>query len=484
VSKEVGWSFLYVACSKVMRLAMRLSAPAFVLMAAVVCSTKVSAAQQEKSERAQARRLLLEASRLIYDIPEPQQSSAVANIASQLARGGDLEDALRISQSTKKRGDQSLATGLIAWQLVQRGNVGQALSLIESIADDQNRETQYGSLAVLLAEKGDLTGAIRIAQMRKEPQGRVSILVEIAQQKARTKDFEEAGKILKQAIQIGHELVDQNASKASVLQNIAITQSEIGDLPGALLTLAELSTIAHQYEGPEGNGLMLHWLGCAQAQVGDVVGALRTHEEMVPGSNSDIVLMAIAEAQAKQGLMADALQTAERVSEVNLRSSTLRSIAIARGKHGTLQDAIEAIDRIPDSASRSEAIGALALEQAVSGNPAAALTAQRALEFTNEVSSGSVSSSTGLEMIAVARSVLGDFAGAQAIIRSMPEPESRVWPLWNLTSMLAEAGRDNEAVTLAEDEDSPLPKLHALLGTADGLLTRVASEEQASTARK
>ncbi len=95
-----------------------------------------------------------------------------------------------------------------------------------------------------------------------------------------------------------------------------------------------------------------------------------THEEMAPGSNSDIVLMAIAEEQAKQGLMADALQAAERISDVNLRSSTLRSIAIARGKHGTLQDAIEAIDSNPDSASRSEAIGASATNGSQGGPPA------------------------------------------------------------------------------------------------------------------
>ncbi len=462
---------------------MRLIGPAFVLMAAVVSSTETPAGQQERSERTQARRLLLEASRLIDAIPETQRSSAVANIASQLARGGDLEDALKISQSTKNRVDQDLAMGSIAWQLAQRGNVGQALRLVESIPNDQNREAQYGSLAVLLAEKGDMAGALRIAQLRKEPQGRFSILLEIAQQKARTKDSAEARKILKQVIQIGNELVQENASNATILQGIATTQSEIGDTPGALLTLAELSTIANQYEGPEGKGLMLQLLGCAQAQVGDVVGALRTHEEMAPGSNSDIVLMAIAEEQAKQGLMADALQAAERISDVNLRSSTLRSIAIARGKHGTLQDAIEAIDRIP-AASRSEAMGVLALEQAVVDNPAAALTAQRALEFANEVRSGSVSSGRGFEMLAVTRSVLGDFAGAQEIVRSMPEPGSRVWPLWNLTSMLAEAGRENEAVTLAEDEDSPLPKLYALLGTAEGLLTRIVSEEQASTARK
>src|SRR2546430_422797 len=189
------------------------------------------------------------------------------------------------------------------------------VSSTETPAGQQERSERTQARRPLLAEKGDMAGALRIAQMRKEPHGRFSILLEIAQQKARTKDSAEARKILKQVIQIGNELVQENASNATILQGIATTQSEIGDTPGALLTLAELSTIANQYEGPEGKGLMLQLLGCAQAQVGDVVGALRTHEEMAPGSNSDIVLMAIAEEQAKQGLMTDALQTAERISE-------------------------------------------------------------------------------------------------------------------------------------------------------------------------
>src|ERR1700719_894816 len=173
-----------------MRLPMRLPLPAFILVAAVVSSTHISAAQLETSERAQARQLLLEASRLLDKIPESQQSTAVANIASQLSRSGDFEDALRISRSTKNQDDQDLATGPIAWQLVQLGNVGQALELVESTANDQNKEGQYASLAALLAEKGDLTGALRIAQMRREPEGRVAILTQIARQKARTKDFE------------------------------------------------------------------------------------------------------------------------------------------------------------------------------------------------------------------------------------------------------------------------------------------------------
>jgi tetratricopeptide (TPR) repeat protein len=344
-------------------------------------------------------------------------------------------------------------------------------------------------LAALLAEKGDMTGALRVAQISRNPQGRVSVLVQIAQQKAQSKNKDVTGakEVLHQAMENAEELIHENASHASLLSAIATTQSEIGDTTGALRTLSELSAVAHQYAGPEGKGLLLNSLGSAQAQVGDLVGALQTHEEMARspnmGLNPDFVLMSIAEEQAKRGLMADALQSDDRFSDNALKAVTLRQVAIVRGTSRTLQDVIEAIDRITNSASRSEAIGALALEQAVADNPAAAFTAQRALEFANEAGSETLSSDKGREMTAVTRAILGDFAAAEEIIKSMPEVESRVWPLWNLTEMLTEAGRETEALSLAEDENAPLPKLYALLGTAQGLLTRLAAKERASASR-
>jgi hypothetical protein len=50
--------------------------------------------------------------------------------------------------------------------------------------------------------------------------------------------------------------------------------------------------------------------------------------------------------------------------------------------------------------------------------------------------------------------------------------------------MLAEAGRTNEAFSLAEDQDSPYAKTYALLGTAQGIMERVESEQKASAGRK
>lgn len=88
-----------------------------------------------------------------------------------------------------------------------------------------------------------------------------------------------------------------------------------------------------------------------------------------------------------------------------------------------------------------------------------------------------------VQSIVVARSVLGDFATAEQLVDTMNEPESRIWPLWNLTSMLARAGRTEEALALAEGQDSELPKAYALLGTAQGILDRAKEKEKGAARR-
>jgi hypothetical protein len=61
----------------------------------------------------------------------------------------------------------------------------------------------------------------------------------------------------------------------------------------------------------------------------------------------------------------------------------------------------------------------------------------------------------------------------------MTKPESRVWPLWNITSFMVRAGHTQEALALAENQDAAYPKAYALLGTAQGILNHLESEEQA-----
>jgi tetratricopeptide (TPR) repeat protein len=434
-------------------------------------------AQQGAGQADEARRLLVEASQLVKDLPEDQQPSAAANIAGQLTRAADLPDALATVGLLKKADDQALATGSIAWQLAHAGNSVQALALVDSIANGQMKDASYDTLAEVLVERGDLTGALQVAHRRKDPFGVASTLMRIASQRAKGQDLSGARDALGEAISIANQGLKEDPGKVTFLTQIAATQAEIGDMAGAFRTIDEFSVAAHQYKGPEGNGLLLQLLACTQAQLSDVGGAQRTVAEIPRGNNSDLALMAISEEQAKHGLMIDALETAGLVSDPNLKSYAFRAIAMTRGTHGTLRDALEAIDQMAEPAARAEAIASLALEQAVNENPSASST----LQVASELSIGAVSRASGRtpEFVAVTRAVLGDLVGAQQIVQNMTEPESRVWPLWNITSMLAEAGCTEEALALAENQDSAYPKAYSLLGTAQGILNRVEAEAAA-----
>lgn len=125
------------------------------MLLVVFSSSPLPAAQQEASDLAEARRLLVEASYLAKDIPEFQQSSAAANIAGQLVRAADLPDALRTARFLSKSEDQTQVLGIIAWQLAHNGDVAQALSLVDRASEGQNKAVAYELLAELIAERAN-----------------------------------------------------------------------------------------------------------------------------------------------------------------------------------------------------------------------------------------------------------------------------------------------------------------------------------------
>ncbi len=454
----------------------------FICLSLIVCflgcnPSGLLAAQQETGELAKARLLLVEASHLVKDIPEFQQPSAAANIAGQQTRAADLPGALATIRLLKETEDQALATGIVAWQLAHDGNSTQALALVESTVDGQNKGVAYENLAQLHAQEGDLKGGLQIAhRIRKDPNRLADTLVRLASKRAKTGDLSGAREVLSDALNVAEEALKENIGYVTILTQIATTQAEIGDTADAFITLDRFSAFAHQYKSAEGNSTFLQQLATAQAQIGDVVGAQRTIEE-IPAGNSDLALMSISQEQAKHGLVVDALENAARISSPWFKASALREIAMSRGTHGTLNDALEAIDHIPEPAGRAEALATLALEQAENENPAASLTLQLAWKLATQMAADAPDDVLGT--IAVTRALLGDFAGAQQIVQDMTKPESRVWPLWNITSFMVRAGHTQEALALAENQDAAYPKAYALLGTAQGILNHLESEEQA-----
>jgi hypothetical protein len=450
---------------------------AFFLLTTVFCLPRPAIAQENVGELLEARRLLQEASRLIGGIPEAQQPSAVANVAGQLTRAGDLADALSVLQLLKRPQDLALANGIVAWHLANSGNFSQALAMIERDGASQMIQSDRQSLAALAADKGDVGEALEIVHRipTLESSARSEALRRVAAELAKLGELPRARQIIEEALNACSRANLESGDCALELTQIAGTQAEIGDKAGAYVTLSKFSDIAHHRTGSDAI-MFLQQLASAQARMGDILGARQTMDEL-PARTSDGVLMAISEEQGKQGLMADAIASSAQISNPELRSIALRELAAICGTHGGLNDALEAIDKIPDPGHRAEALAVLALEQAENENPAANQTVQLAWSQTAEV--GTDAARHALEEIAVTRAILNDFAGAQQIVYDMTEQESRVWPLWSITSMMVGAGHKQEALALAESQDAAHPKAYALLGTATGILDRLEAETKA-----
>ena len=460
---------------------MRLMVSTLILVATAANPPKVLAAQQEKGEMDEARRLLVEASHLVREIPEFQRSSAAANIAGQLVRAADLPDALATARLLPKAEDQAQATGSIAWELAHNGNLALALALVERTADGQNKGVEYEGLAELSADTDNLEEALQIAhRIRSDPGRLVDTLVRLASRAAKSGNLSGAREALGDALQVTEEALKENVGYATGLTQIATTQAEIGDTADAFITLDRFSAIADRYKGAGGNGMFLPELSCAQAQVGDLVGAQRTIEEIPAGTGtSDLALMCLSREQAKHSLLMEALDNAARISSPAFKGNALQEIGMIRGTRGALNEVLKAIDHISQPNDRAEALATLALEQAENEDPAAGSTLQMAWNLATEI--GKDASDNILGTIAVTRALLGEFASARQIVQDMTKPEARVWPLWNITSFMVRAGHRQEALALAESQEAAYPKAYALLGTAQGILNHIEAEEKART---
>jgi hypothetical protein len=462
---------------------MRRTSLTVLLFTALVLGTTAPVKPQDVNPREEARRILLEASQLIRDIPEGQQMSAAANIAGQLARAGDLPAALATVHSLKNSADQTLPLGILAWWMDHAGNSAGALNLLESSDLGQNKAQAYQQLALSHLDRGDSSGALQVMNLiQANPYLRIEMFVRIAERKGKSSDLTGAREAIREALNVVERTRKEDPQCLGALVGIAGAQADIGDQAAAFDTLNLFSEMVHQFQPEEGmvsKDSLLRQLAVGQAQIGDLVGAFRTIEELPEGSLRDLPLGSIANQQAKIGDFREALFTVSLISEPQMKVLQLREIAALEGTTGKPLEALEAVDRIANAGDRAYALGTLALDQAEKEDPAASSTLKLALQAANE-SDAKVPGHV-FECIAVTQAVLKDYAGAQESVANMNEAASRVWPLWNITSMMAEAGDAEGALSLAANEQAAHPKAYALLGTAQGILKHAEAEAKAKS---
>jgi tetratricopeptide (TPR) repeat protein len=448
-----------------------LRVPALLLVLGLL---SVGVTAQELTE-AYARDLLRQSSKLIPDMREVQQASAAANIANAQARAGDLPNALVTASLPKKSQARAEALGSVAYFIDFSGDLDGALRLVDGAATGQAKNGSYQQIAFSHANKREFSDAVRVAYLIQDEPGRlVDTLNFIANAQYKDKDSNGAEETWGAAIQIAQQ-TEKHPDREFALIGIATSRAESGEIASASATLNDLYRSVDPHD-PANQGL-LAVLANAFAQIGDSATAMRVIALLIPGSNRDISLMSLAIQFAKADDLADAEDSASRISEAGLRAHTFQSIALAETDFGRDSSALDTAEKVTDIPGRADALVHLALEQAEKQNPAAQLTLQQAVLAAN--AGGGAVPSYVFETIAVTDAILRDFAAAEAITNRL-STDGRVWPWWNITEMMVEAGDLAGAIDIANSEHDACAKAYALLGTANGILSMLKREAEKS----
>ena len=437
----------------------------------VSCVPATPVRAQEPNPKQEAINLLRQASQLVNQIPEPQRMSAAANIAGRLTAAGDFSTALAMARSLTRPQDRERALDSIAYSLDYQGRLEEALQLLGEVGSWQ-ADASYSSLAKSHAAKKDFGVALQLVhRIQDQPAVRVEALLAIAKAEWEDKRRDDAVSTMQEAVEVAEQTREKDPQMSLLLLGIARTQKEIGMSSESHETLTDYLEFARQRK----DGGCLSCLAATLAEMGDVQGALEIIEELPDGTNRDSALEIAATYLAKMGNFREALETISRASDQHMRDMTLRSIAAQQGQDGHAQSALESVGLIPSIADRAYALATLAATQADKGDPAARETIELAWETANYPDANVPEYVFG--SIANTRVDLGDIAEAKKILHRL-SPEGRTWPLWNITTTLAESGDRAGALALANEETEPQPKAYALLGTATGIRHRMKAETE------
>jgi tetratricopeptide (TPR) repeat protein len=234
-----------------------------------------------------------------------ERTEAFATIAVELARAGAVASALKVARSVDDRRERGVVLGrilehrlvpdLIAFEPTTTGSSvkaeapDEARDVVADFADREQRAAVLGIVAVAFAHAGRLAEAIELA----EPidQGKPRGLAWHAIAKAQVKAGLAAQSIVSfdRAVQAAFSFLPHDR----LLSNIAISQAEAGQIPGALRAA----------------GL----IGGTMATAGYLAQVMVDGKFVSTDYDRRRALYAIAKAQAKAGSTAEAMQTARAV---------------------------------------------------------------------------------------------------------------------------------------------------------------------------
>jgi RNA polymerase sigma factor (sigma-70 family) len=320
-----------------------------------------------------------------------QRINGLSGACYALAKTGDVDQALKTAAKLGKGEEQDGCLRNIVYAQAADGDIAGAARTAKSIQQDAIKADALDAIVHAQAKAGDLTGArSTLNEVRK--------LVEKFQQ-AEIDRQSEFGRRRQQRV--------PNPQLSQLQAQIALTQLQLGDKSGALVTAANIES---------------------DLEKADTLMRLGTNR-MKAGKPTEAREMLLAASQAAQRAV-----PAKRKGgwpPQRAKATTLSLIARAQAKAGDIKEAFRTADTIPTEQAMDNALAGIAPPQAEAD----------------------------------------DLKGALETVARIRNETSKAAALDDLAQVLARAGHEKDALALAAKQTSPALKARALLGVILGKTT-------------
>ena len=272
----------------------------------------------------------------------PARAYALCDIAAAQAEAGDIDAVFSTAQGINHMGigDRELA------RITQLRAAASGVRTPLDIVLEQ-------------AESGNIDGAAFFAFSNEASPAWAMRGIAVA--KAKAGDIDGALSLVRDLSRL-----DDDESHAWALRGIAKAQAEAGDIDGALATAFKINADGADWAALRDlrAGALRDIFAQALAKPDGIDGAFAVRNINDPGSRME-VLRGIAEAQAESGDIEGALSTARGIDMASARAGALRGIAEAQAKLEDFRGAMKTALEIDNLDNRARALAAIAKHLAV-----------------------------------------------------------------------------------------------------------------------
>jgi len=345
----------------------------------------------------------------------------------------------------------------------------------------QARATALRCVAEVLAERGNNEEALKVVDLIKDPERRCFALGQVGQALLRRQDRAGAQIVLQQMRKaVGEIDVTDVRRRASALGWLGYAQADAGDLRGAVTSLALLIKIP-PIERQFTEEMVLVQLVHAQAIAGQVESAMHTINLLPPGMHHDEAMVDIVTATAKQEGLDNAYRLNQQfISNEMYQICSLRNIArdqaeMGRGEaaHQAAAVALRIAAKLGNTIGDAKATSNAVLAQAEAGDRA------KAVETAGAIREGYWCTDT-LAEIARLQFAKGEPAARSTIVRARRAikaiefrwgVKSNAWQ--KVAEVEAEFGDPAEVFTWSKKIESGPERAYAFVGLVTGALKRL-----------